>query len=153
MCKKTFISGILVVFCSYLEYNAGTPSSSYAPFRSLVLYWFLHIISIRTGNSKKQFIPTRLNSIPNHLDLTSLRRYICKRKICSWMIKLGNDSFLQTKFGPKVSEMISQRRFLPKLFICKRKIHEKGRKRFFATVSIRSESVWNDFSEKVFVKN
>jgi hypothetical protein len=78
--------------------------------------------------------------------------YICQRKICSWMIKVGNDSFLQTQFGPKASETISQRRFLAKLFICKRKIHHKGRKRFFPTVSIRSESVWNDFSEKVFVK-
>jgi hypothetical protein len=28
-----------------------------------------------------------------------------------------NDSFLQTQFGPKASETISQRRFLPKLFI------------------------------------
>ena len=37
--------------------------------------------------------------------------YICKRKICSWMIKVGNDSFLQTQFGPKASETISQRRF------------------------------------------
>jgi hypothetical protein len=78
--------------------------------------------------------------------------YKCKRKICSWMIKVGNDSFLQTQFGPKASETISQRRFLPKLFICKRKIHDKGRKRFFPTVSIWSESIWNDFSEKVFVK-
>ncbi len=68
------------------------------------------------------------------------------------MIKVGNDSFLQTKFGPKASETVSQRRFLPKLFICKRKIHEKGRKQFFPTVSIRSKSVCNDFSEKVFVK-
>jgi hypothetical protein len=41
---------------------------------------------------------------------------------------------------------------LPKLFICKRKIHHKGRKRFFPTVSIRSESNRNDFSEKVFVQ-
>jgi hypothetical protein len=41
------------------------------------------------------------------------------------MIKVGNDSFLQTKFSPKASETISQRRFLPKLFISKRKIHEK----------------------------
>ena len=78
--------------------------------------------------------------------------YICKRKICSGMIKVGNDSFLQTQFGPKASETISQRRFLPKVFICKRKIHHKGRKRFFPTVSIRSESVRNDFSEKFFVK-
>jgi len=68
------------------------------------------------------------------------------------MIKVGNDSFLQTQFGPKASETFSQRRFLPKLFLCKRKIHHKGRKRFFPTVSIRSESVRNDFSEKVFVK-
>jgi hypothetical protein len=30
--------------------------------------------------------------------------------------------------GPKASETISQRRFLPKLFICKSKIHDKGRK-------------------------
>ena len=67
------------------------------------------------------------------------------------MIKVGNDSFLQTQFGPKESETISQRRFLPKKIICKRKIHHIGRKRFFPTVSIRSESVWNDFSEKVFV--
>jgi hypothetical protein len=78
--------------------------------------------------------------------------YICKREICSWMIKVGNDSFLQTKFGRKASETISQRRFLPKLIISKRKIHEKGRKRFFPTVSIRSESVWNEFLEKVFLK-
>ena len=41
---------------------------------------------------------------------------------------------------------------MPKLFICKRKIHHKGRKRFFPTVSIRSESNRNDFSEKVFVQ-
>ena len=68
------------------------------------------------------------------------------------MIKVGNDSFLQTQFGPKASETISQRRFLAKLFICKRKIHHKGRKRFFPTVSIRSESNRNDFSEKVFVQ-
>ncbi len=34
----------------------------------------------------------------------------------------------------------------------KRKIHHKGRKRFFPTVSIRSESNRNDFSEKVFVQ-
>ena len=61
--------------------------------------------------------------------------------ICSGMIKVGNNSFLQTQFGPKASEAISQRRFLPKLFIRKRKIHEKGRKRFFLTVSIQSESV------------
>jgi hypothetical protein len=27
------------------------------------------------------------------------------------MIKVGNDSFLQTQFGPKASETISQRRF------------------------------------------
>jgi len=52
------------------------------------------------------------------------------------MIKVGNDSFLQTQFAPKASETISQRRFLAKLFICKRKIHHKGRKRFFPTVSI-----------------
>jgi hypothetical protein len=141
-----------VVFCSYLEYNAVTPSSSYAPFRSLVLYWFLHMIFIRTGNSKKQFIPSRLNSIPNQLLWEGI--YICKRKICSWMTKVGNNSFLlQTKFGRKASGTISQRRFLPKKIIGKRKIHEKGRNRFFPTVSIRSESVWNDFSEKVFVKN
>jgi len=57
-----------------------------------------------------------------------------------------------TQFGPKAPETISQRRFLPKLFICKRKIHHKSRKRFFRTVSIRSESFRNDFSEKVFVK-
>jgi len=37
------------------------------------------------------------------------------------MIKVGNDSFLQTQFGPKVSETISQRRVLPKLFICKKR--------------------------------
>jgi hypothetical protein len=30
------------------------------------------------------------------------------------MIKGGNDCFLQTQFGPKASETISQRRFLPK---------------------------------------
>ncbi len=78
--------------------------------------------------------------------------YICKRKICSLMIKVGNDSFLQTQFGRKASETISQRRFLPKLFTCKRKIHHKGRKWFFPTVSIRSESIRKDFSEKVFVK-
>jgi hypothetical protein len=69
------------------------------------------------------------------------------------MIKVGNDSFLQTKFGRKASETISQRRFLPKKIISKRKIHEKGRNRFFPTVSIRSESIIKDFSEKVFVKN
>ncbi len=40
--KTKLFCGILVVFCSYLEYNAVTPSSSYAPFRSLVLYQFLH---------------------------------------------------------------------------------------------------------------
>jgi len=57
-----------------------------------------------------------------------------------------------TRFGLKASETISQRRFLPKLFICKRKIHHKGRKQFFPTVSIRSESNRNDFSEKVFVQ-
>ena len=78
--------------------------------------------------------------------------YICKRKICSWMIKVGNDSFLQTQFGPKASETISQRRFFPKLFICKRKIHHKGRKQFFPTDSIQSKSVWNNFSEKVLPK-
>ena len=33
------------------------------------------------------------------------------------MIKVGNDSFLRTQFGPKASETISQRRFLAKLFI------------------------------------
>ncbi len=37
--------------------------------------------------------------------------YICKRNICSWMIKVGNNSFLQTQFGLKASETISQRRF------------------------------------------
>ena len=48
---------------------------------------------------------------------------MCKRKICSGMIKVGNDSFRQTQFGPKASETISQRRFLPKIiYICKRKI-------------------------------
>ena len=108
--------------------------------------------------------------------------YICKRKICSWMIKVGNDSFLQTQFGPKASETISQRRFLAKLFICKRKIHHKvgndsflqsqfGPKasetisqrrfllkykwyisRFFPTVSIRSESVWNNFLRRYLLK-
>jgi hypothetical protein len=31
------------------------------------------------------------------------------------MIKVGNNSFLQTKFGPKASETISQRRFLLKI--------------------------------------
>jgi hypothetical protein len=30
------------------------------------------------------------------------------------MIKVGNDCFLQTQFGPKASETISQRRFLLK---------------------------------------
>ncbi len=153
LCKTTLFCGILVVFCSYLEYNAVTPSSSYAQFCSLVLYWFLHMISIRTENSKKQFFPTRLNSIPNHFDLTPLRRYLYMwKKDLFWMIKVGKDSFLQTKFGPKASETISQRRFLPKLFICKIKIHDKGRKRFFPTVSIRSKSVINNFSEKVFAK-
>jgi hypothetical protein len=58
LCKTTHLCCILMVFCSYLEYNAVTPSSSYAPFRSLVIYQFLHMISIRTGNSKKQFFPT-----------------------------------------------------------------------------------------------
>jgi hypothetical protein len=62
------------------------------------------------------------------------------------MIKVGNDSFLQTQFGPKASETISQRRLLPKLFICI--------ERFAIKVGndIRSESVRNNFSEKVFVK-
>ncbi len=150
LCKTTLFFGILVVFCSNIMSIDVTPSSSYAPFRSHVLYWFLHMISIRTGNSRKQFIPTRLNPIPHQLLWEGI--YVRKRKICSWMIKVGNDSFLQTKFGQKASETNSQRRFFPKYFKSKRKIHEKGRKRFFPTVSIRSESVWNDFSEKVFVK-
>ena len=88
------------------------------------------------------------DSIPSQIILIWLLWegiYICKRKV-------GNDSFLQTKFGLIASETISQRRFLPKLFICKIKIHDKGRKWFFPTVSIRSESVWSDFSEKIFVK-
>ena len=38
--------------------------------------------------------------------------YICKIKILSEMIKVGNDSFRQTQFGPNASETISQRRFL-----------------------------------------
>ena len=37
--------------------------------------------------------------------------YICKIKILSEMIKVGNDSFRQTQFGPKASETISQRRW------------------------------------------
>jgi hypothetical protein len=57
------------------------------------------------------------------------------------MIKVGNNSFLQSKFGPKASETVSQRRFLPKKIISKRKIHKKGRKQFFPTVSIWFESV------------
>ena len=65
----------------------------------------------------------------------------------------GRKRFFPTdSIRSKSVETISQRRFLPKLFICKRKIHHKGRKWFFLTVSIRSKSVWNDFSEKVFVK-
>ena len=153
MCKTTFISGILVVFCSYFEYNAATPSSSYAPFRSLYYInsyiWFPSEQEIVRNNS---FPPDSILSQIILIWLLWEGIYICKRKICSWMIKVGNDSFLQTQFGPKASETISQRRFLPKLFICKRKIHHKGRKRFFPKVSIRSESVWNDFSEKVFVR-
>jgi len=77
--------------------------------------------------------------------------YICKRKIYSWMIKEWNDSFQQTQFGPKASETISQRRFLPKIFICKRKIHDKGMKRFFPTVSIRSESIRNVFVKRKII--
>jgi hypothetical protein len=34
------------------------------------------------------------------------------------MIKVGNNSFRHTQFGPKASETISQRRFLPKLKVC-----------------------------------
>jgi hypothetical protein len=34
------------------------------------------------------------------------------------MIKVGNNSFHHTQFGPKASETISQRRFLPKLKVC-----------------------------------
>jgi hypothetical protein len=34
------------------------------------------------------------------------------------MIKVGNDSFRHTQFGPKAFETISQRRFLPKLKVC-----------------------------------
>ncbi len=34
------------------------------------------------------------------------------------MIKVGNDSFRHTQFGPKASETISQRRFLPKSKVC-----------------------------------
>ena len=40
--------------------------------------------------------------------------YICKIKILSEMIKVGNNSFRQTQFGPNASETISQRRFLLK---------------------------------------
>jgi hypothetical protein len=104
LCKTTLFCGILVVFRSYLEYNAVTPSSSYAPFCSLVLYRFLHMISIQTGNSKKQFFPTRLNSILNHLALTSLRRYF---------------------------------KYLKERFV----LDDNGRKRFFPTDSIWSESI------------
>ena len=83
-----------------------------------------------------------------------LNSYVCRlSKILSvwifWHVMIFRHV---TQFGPKASETISQRRFLPKLFICKRKIHHKGRKRFFPTVSIRSESNRNDFSEKVFVQ-
>jgi NADH:ubiquinone oxidoreductase subunit len=41
------------------------------------------------------------------------------------MIKVGNDSFLQTKFGPKASETISQRRFLPKKSYAKERFTRK----------------------------
>jgi len=37
LCKTTHLCYILMVFCSYLEYNTVTPSISYAPFRSLVI--------------------------------------------------------------------------------------------------------------------
>ncbi len=40
--------------------------------------------------------------------------YIYNIKILSEMIKVGNDCFLQTEFGPKASETNSQRRFLGK---------------------------------------
>jgi len=88
--------------------------------------------------------------------ITHLDTYVCRlSKILSVWIFWHVLTWIYwhvTQFSPKASEMISQRRFLPKLFICKRKIRHKGRKRFFPTVSIRSESVQNDFSEKVFVK-
>jgi hypothetical protein len=50
------------------------------------------------------------------------------------------DSFLQSQFGPKASEKISLRRYL---YMSKQDLflNDKGRKRFFPTDSIRSESV------------
>jgi hypothetical protein len=42
------------------------------------------------------------------------------------MIKVGNDSFHHTQFGPKASETMSQRRFLPKLKVCPSSISSKN---------------------------
>ena len=80
---------------------------------------------------------------------------ICKRKIISEMIKVGNDSFRHTQFSPKASEMISQRRFLPKLKVCPSSVSSTNSsaqnskkdylvgcmKQFFPSASIRSEFI------------
>ena len=67
------------------------------------------MISFRTGKSQKQLFPS--DSIRVEIIWTWLLWegiYICKRKILSEMIKVGNNSFHQTQFCPKASETISQ---------------------------------------------
>jgi hypothetical protein len=89
------------------------------------------VISFRTGKSQKQLFPS--DSIRVEIIWTWLLWegiYICKRKILSEMIKVGNNSFHQTQFCPKASETISQqvlshyfRHFWSLSVVCSQIIH------------------------------
>ncbi len=65
-------------------------------------------------------------------------------------IKVGNDSFRHTQFGPKASQTISQRRFLPKVKVCDS--YRLGvRNNSFHQPQFNPNSSWVDFVEKAFI--
>ena len=59
------------------------------------------------------------------------------------MIKVENDSFHQIQFGPKASETISQRRFLPKNKMIPISIQESVRRPYCQQTNRRKIQNWN----------
>jgi hypothetical protein len=69
------------------------------------------------------------------------------------MIKVGNNSFLQTQFGLKASETISQRRFCQNYSYVKERFRMKVGNDSFLQSQFSTKASETIFSEKVFVKN
>ncbi len=128
------------------------PNSSWVDFFEKVFIYVKKILFLKWYKGRKQFFPSHSiwsESISNNFQ----RRFLPELKVCeSYLLGVRNNSFHQPQFDPnsswvdffeKVFKYVKERLFLK---------WYKGRKQFFPSHSIWSESVSNNFSEKVFAK-